>query len=276
MTEIPSLVPEVSKPVRSKKKLHIFFKIVLYSLTVLFAVVAVLAIFAFTTIYLPGRELLTQLDQLKNKETEVKTIIASKDLTKIKEEISSLRKNQQSIAKSYQKLAILSSIPVAKDYYSDGTQLLMIANDSLDTADIVIKAIEPYQDFIGLKGSADNSAKTTEDRIAFLTDSIEGIIPQLDTIEKNVAKIQTSLNKIDASRYPAEYKGYQIQSTILKAQETVGEVDKLLKDGQPILSKTSWLLGKRCSPPISIALSKMTPNYVLLVVFWDCLRYLKS
>ncbi|MCL4383913.1 DUF4012 domain-containing protein [Patescibacteria group bacterium] len=244
MTEIPSLLPNQEPPMAPPKRLHPILKATLYILTAFFALLLVIGIFAFTTIYLPGKEFLTQVNQLKNKQAEIQSILASKDLNKMKSEVASLRQDQQNLAKSYQKLAILSAIPIAKNYYSDGQQLLSITSDGLDTADIVIKAIEPYQDFIGFKGSATNSAKTTEDRIAFLTDSIEGIVPQLNVIEQKISKIQDSLDKIDASRYPEEYKGFKIQSNILKAQEVVGQVDQFLKDGQPILSKTSWLLGK--------------------------------
>ena len=234
-------IPPVAK---TPKKITPIIKIFLYIFTILFALLIVVGVFAFTTIYLPGRDLLNQVNELKAKTPEIKAAIASKDLSKINAEIVILTSSRNNIAKSYQKLAILGLLPYLKDYYNDGKQLLSIASDSLDTATIIIKAVEPYQDFIGLKGTAVSGTKTTEDRIAFLTDSVDSLVPQLDTIEKQVAKIQVSLNKIDPSRYPAEYKGLKIQSSLLQAREVVSQVDNLLKQGQPILAKTSWLLGK--------------------------------
>ncbi len=226
------------------KVLKVILRVFLYIFAVFTAIVIVVGVFAYTTIYLPGRELLSQVNQLKSKESEVKLALASRDLTKINAEIQSLDDYRQKIDVSYRKLSILASLPVAKDYYADGRQVLSIAQDGIDTAKIVVKAVEPYQDFIGLKGTATSSAKTTEDRISFLTNTIEGLVPQMDTIEKQVSKIQSSLDTIDPSRYPEEYHGIKIQSTLLQAKQTIAEVDKFLKQGQPILAKTPWLLGK--------------------------------
>jgi hypothetical protein len=163
---------------------------------------------------------------------------------KANESISKLKVYVNNIDSSYKKLGYLSIVPFANNYYKDGKRVISIAKNGLETGEIVIKAIEPYKDFIGAKGSSSSSAQTTEDRITFLTQSIEGLVPHLDTIEKKIADIQTSLDQINANRYPEEFKGIKLKSTILSAQDSIEQAHTLIKNGQPLLSKTSWLLGK--------------------------------
>lgn len=217
---------------------------IIYTLAITTALTLVLTAFVVITIIIPAKNLYDEAQILSNRQNDIKTAISSKDLAKISSEVSRLKVDHQKFSQKFQKLGILKSIPYANNYYADGQSLLLIAKDSLDTAQIVIKAIEPYQDFLGLKGSGTSSAKTTEDRITFLTDSIESLVPQLDTIEQKINEIELTLNKIDPNRYPEEFKGIALKSNLIKAQETVSQANKLLKDGQPILKKISWLLGK--------------------------------
>jgi hypothetical protein len=141
-------------------------------------------------------------------------------------------------------LGYTSKLPYLKNYYQDGQLIIAIAKDALDTGDILIAAVEPYQDFLGLKGSATDADQTTQDRISFLTESVEGIIPHLDSIEAKISNIESNLNQINPDRYPETFRGIVIRSNILKAKEAISEAHKLVKDGKPILTKTSWLLGK--------------------------------
>ncbi len=219
-------------------------KILLSIISILLITTTILTIIFFFFLYLPGKKLYAKIDLAKTESNHLKLAINQKDLNLIKQSLDKLKNHQKDIESSYKKLSLLKSLPYAKNYYQDGQLLIDITKNGLETGDIIIKAIEPYQDFLGLKGSATDSAKTTEDRINFLTESIEGIVPHLDTIEEKIAQIDQSLSQIDASRYPEEFRGFVIQSTLLKAKETVSQIHQLVKDGKPILSKTSWLLGK--------------------------------
>jgi len=223
-----------------KKKSNKLPKILL----IILAVILVLAGFLFFFVYLPAKELQNQLETTKSEVATLQQNVSDKDLEQIKIRITNLKNQVNLIDSSYNKLKLIGSFPVINSYYQDGKQTLNIAKNGLETGEIVIKAIEPYSDFLGIKGGAASSQETTEDRIAFLTQSIEGLTPYLDTIETKMADIESSINKINASRYPEELKGYQIKSNIIKAQDLIYQIYKLVKDGKPLLAKTSWLLGK--------------------------------
>lgn len=248
MITVPTISKSVSPPKSSlpagKKKMPKALKIIFKILTVFLIIIALTGIVGFFLVYLPGQKLYTQAMTLEDGVSKLKTAIANKDLKDAKVQISDLQSKLSQVQSSYQRFAYLKSLPYLKDYYADGTHLLNIGSIGLETGQIVISAIEPYQDFLGLAGSATDSAKTTQDRIDFLTESVEGLIPHLSTIEGKLSQIETELDQIDPSRYPDEIKGIPIKSDISLAKQTVSEVHQLVKNGEPILTKIPWLLGK--------------------------------
>jgi hypothetical protein len=198
----------------------------------------------FLLTYFPAKQLLTQVDSAKSDIQKLQQTISDKDIDQTKISLENLKQKTEEITKTYTKLKLVGSLPYINQFYKDGQQTLKIAKTSIETGEILITAIEPYKDFLGIKGGSTSSSDTTEDRIAFLTQSIEGLTPYLDTIETKVGEIQTSINQINASKYPEEFKGFQVKSNIIKAQDLVDQLYKLVKDGKPLLAKTSWLLGK--------------------------------
>lgn len=241
----PFLSPTKIK--KTNHKVHPVFKIILGVFLVILIVLIALAGISYKLLYLPGRELYAQILSAQTLENDIKTAVSSRDLTKIREEIVALRQKKTEIQAAFEQLSILGKLPKAKEYYQDGQQAFVIADNSLDATEIIIKAIEPYQDFLGLKGgTATASAKkeTAQDRIAFLTDSIDSIVPHFDELEAKLSNIQVALNSIDASRYPQEYRGIKVQDSLLKAQQMIDTSSEFIKNSKPILTKSSWLLGK--------------------------------
>jgi hypothetical protein len=240
--ELPSLISPAQSPKTLPKKhrkkcLWIFFLVFLLSILVIF-------LSGFFFIYVPGKNLVSLVLATKIEAEKLKISITDKDIAQTQTIINNLKGQLSTIDTKFKNLSYLKPLPYLNNYYRDGEQLISIARDSLDTGTIVIEAIIPYQDFLGLKGAASSSAKTTEDRIAFLTQSIEGLLPHLDLIEKKIENIDTSLNSIDINRYPEKYKDFPLRQTFNQGKELVAEIKKLVTDDKPILTKTSWLLGK--------------------------------
>jgi len=222
-----------------------FFKTTISILSVLAIIVAVSGVLGFFFVYLPAKNFSAQVISLKTDVVNLKTAISNKDLKATQVQIDNLQSKIQIVEKSYAKFKYVNYLPYAKNYYQDGLNAISIAKEGLTTGTILIQAIEPYQDFLGLKSTVKTDAsQTTEDRIAFLTQSVESIIPHLDTINQKLNTIENSLNKIDANRYPESFKDIQLRSLINQAKQTVTETHKLFNSGQPILKKVSWLLGK--------------------------------
>ncbi|MFA6007065.1 MAG: DUF4012 domain-containing protein [Candidatus Shapirobacteria bacterium] len=245
--EIPAtLIKNTSVSIKKtpKKKFH---KKIITVLSVIISIIVLILIFLFFGLYLPGKDLLNQINTAKITVQTLKQSISDKDLNQSKTTLGNLRQQLTLINNKFQKLSYLKIIPIAKNYYSDGQNLIKISQNALDTGDIVIQAIEPYQDFLGLKGSGVSSAKTTEDRISFLTESVGSLLPHLDSIENKIIEIDSLINKIDINRYPATYKNIAIHQDFNQVKETISQANKILSEGKPILTNISWLLGKDSS-----------------------------
>lgn len=228
------------KEIKVPKKAHKANKIIL----ILLGIFSFIALFLLFFLYLPGKSLLAQIEKTKTVAQGLSAAVSDKDLAKSKEIISNLRGELNTIDNKFKKLAYLKIVPVANNYYHDGQNLIKIGSDTLETGEIVIKAIEPYQDFLGFKGTASSSAESTEDRIAFLTQSVESLLPHFDLIESKINEIDSLVNQIDINRYPENFKGIPLHSDFNKAREIIGEIKNYIGDSKPILGQVSWLLGK--------------------------------
>lgn len=235
----PSVSP-IKTVVKTKKSPKKAIKII----TILFLIIALIGVLSFLFVYIPAKDLLNQVNQTKTEAQKIKQSISDKDLNAVKSNLSALHQQLTLINTKFQKFSYLKYIPKAKNYYSDGQNILKIGQDALDTGDILIQAIEPYQDFLGLKGSGVSSAQTTEDRISFLTESVESLLPHLDSIENKISEIDTLINKIDINRYPSTYKNIPIHQDFNQAKEAISQAKKILGEGKPLLTKVPWLLGK--------------------------------
>ncbi len=239
----PSLEEKKTQDSSLKKKKNLrrlllnIFSITLIVLSVIFALV-------FFFLLIPGKALYSQVQKLNQSVPIIKQAINDKDLIKVKETLITIKADVLSTDLSYQKFSWAKNLPFIGSYYQDGQQVLIIAKEGIETGEILITAIEPYSDFLGIKGTAVSNEETAEDRITFLTESVEGLVPYLDQIEAKIAVIDQAINKIDASRYPEEFKGFVVKANINKLQEAISETYTYVKNGKPLISKISWLLGK--------------------------------
>jgi hypothetical protein len=247
MIDVPTItVPTArTQPVADPKprKTPKFMKTIIKIFSVILILLAISAACLFFFIYIPGQKLYTQALSLKDGVSLLKTAVSNKDLKDAQIQIDNLNTKITLLNTSYQKFSYLNSLPYIRDYYADGIHTLNIGRLGLETGQIVIQAVEPYQDFLGLKGSATDSSKTTQDRITFLTQSVAGLVPHMDTINEKLDQIETELNLIDPNRYPDLFLNIPLKSDILQAKETVSEIHQLVKNSTPILAKVPWLLG---------------------------------
>lgn len=230
--------------IKNNRRFKFNRKKIIKILSIVAIVITTIAILFFLTIFIPGKKILNKVNAIKSEVTILQQSISNKDLEKVKVSLDNIKNETQSAEKTYKKMGYLKIVPILRNYYKDGQHIIDITYESIDASHIIIQAIEPYQDFLGIKGSSTSSEKTTEDRIAFLTESAEGLIPYLDNLEMKIVNIEASLSKINPDRYPEIYKGTELRSKIYKAQELVTQGKDLIKNGKPLLSKISWLLGK--------------------------------
>ncbi len=200
-------------------------------------------------IVVPGTALVNQVKNLETKAQKIKSTMATKDLKLIKREMEEVGQEVEKLEKGYKRLFLLKIIPGLRGYYLDGQGVIKAAKAGVKTGKIIIEAVEPYQDFLGLIGDEEEGAlaggeKTTEERISFLVESIEGLRPRLNEIEKELKIIEESVSRIDPQKYPERIKGREIRNKVSQGKRLIGQIRQAVSEGRPLLERADWLLGK--------------------------------
>ena len=174
----------------------------------------------------------------------------SQDLGKIKSQINVTSKSLSEFKTSYKLLSWTKILPYVGGYVSDLGHAINAAQSGMEAGTIVITAIEPYSDLLGLKGAngqqaaaATDGTKTAQDRIDFIVKSLPSLLPQIDKISTKMNIVETEVAKIEAERYPVNFKGIPVRNDIKMAQDLIAQVSTLLVSGKPLMENAPYLLG---------------------------------
>lgn len=210
-----------------------------------FAFVVLLIVAAGIPAFMTYKKGLSLYDSVKKLEVAAK----SQDLTQIKASLDQTNKSLDGFESSYKLLSWTRFIPFVGSYVSDIGHITTAAQAGMETGDIVISAIEPYSDLLGLKGAngqqsmPSDGTQTAEDRIDFIVNSLPGLLPQIDSISAKMKIIEQETSQINAEKYPVEVKGIKVRERIKLAQDLVDQASNLLVNGKPVIENAPYLLG---------------------------------
>ncbi len=237
---VASPQPPVDQNTKKTKKLILKIGIGLAAF-ILILIVAI-GIPAFLT-YQKGMVL---YKSVKNLETAAK----SQDLSQINTQIGVTSKSLADFKTSYTFLSWTRIIPYFGGYVSDLGHAVTAAQAGMDAGKIVITAIEPFSDLLGLKSAngqqaapAIDGAKTAQDRVDFIVKSLPSLLPQIDTISGKMKIVEQEVSQINAERYPAQFRGVALRNNIRSAQDLIDQASNLLVNGKPVIENAPYLLG---------------------------------
>lgn len=238
---------ETSMP--ASRKPNKALKVIKIASLVIIGLAIVLGLAAFgvySAIAGPAKSIQVRVNNLQQLGGEAKNLTKSQDLGAMKTLLEKVQGEIDGIKLDVGKLKWTASLPVAKNYYADVQELLGAATDMVDAGKIAIAGIAPYADVIGLKGLATtgDGAKTAQDRINFIVETLDKLKPQLAQIGAKLSDAKTKVNRIDVSRYPEEYKGMPIRQQLAKGIGLLDQVSDLVNDAKPMLEATPYMLGK--------------------------------
>lgn len=159
-------------------------------------------------------------------------------LGKVKEELHSLNRTLGWLSWS-------RFIPFLGGYWSDAKSATVGGIAGAEAGEILITTIEPYSDILGFNSEeeAGNGAKTAEERINFIVETIDEIIPKLDDISQKTSIMASEFGKINPDRYPEFFRGKPLRSQIKRGINLVRDMDSLVTNGKPVLERAPYLLG---------------------------------
>lgn len=203
----------------------------------LFLVICVLGI----AVGLPAYDLYKESKVLETRGRALKDSVNSQDIAVIESEFSNFKSAFSNFESKYNKLTWTKVIPFVGSYVADGEHAVKAGRYGLETAEIVIQTVKPYADIIGF-GSTDG-ADTANDRIEFIVQTIESVLPQIDVISEKVTLIQAEVDQIDPNRYPETFRGMEVRSKMYEAKTLLNQGATLLTESKPLLESAPYLLG---------------------------------
>jgi hypothetical protein len=145
---------------------------------------------------------------------------------------------------TYSRAKPLGYIPLLGAYVQDGSHALKAGGIGLEAGDLVLTALEPYADVLGFAGAETKlEFESAEDRIIFLSETVEKLTPQIDSIRTKLVEVEGELAAINENRYPVRLGDQEIRSSLVTLKKTVSGTAASLTQFEPFIKLLPDLLG---------------------------------
>ena len=231
-------------PSRMNRKFD--FKKILKSrkMMVVLGVVVILFLFSIFGIYLPVTRVyksakLTYADaQAAAYAIKTQNVsLASDQLIKVQADLANTQKDLHA-------MVYLKFVPVASWYYSDADHLMNAGTHGLTAATILVDAIKPYADVLGLKGQGSFVSGTAQQRIETAVKTIGKITPKIDELVNELTLVRGEIDKVNPKHYPAFLFGKKPGDTIANIRNLTDESVTLITSARPLIKILPQVVGE--------------------------------
>jgi hypothetical protein len=235
-------MPAGKTPQGGKKSLKVLGK----TGGVLLVVLAVLGILAYKFVIDPALALKVGVDKLKadgqlaNKAfLDRDLVLLEKTFIQTEQDIESLRKDRDD------KFSWAKNLPKIKDFYIDSDYFLNSGLYAIDAGREFSRIITPFADAAGLKVAEGQETSTLSFADAFSAwiALMPKVANDIDPLLAKIDRIGTEINKVDASKYPEEFRGAPIRSSIVSLQSTLSKLSDYAPDLKQALVVVPKVLG---------------------------------
>ncbi len=164
-------------------------------------------------------------------------VVAGQELIKTKEELVKTQNDLKNIS-------FLQFIPIASWYYNDVDHLLKAGFHSLDAASILVEAVKPYADILGLKGQGSFVMGSAEQRIQTAILTMGKITPRIDDVDKNLLLAKKEIDQVDPNHYPPILGGKKVREQLQSIKALTDEGMDFVTEAKPLIKVLPSLLGE--------------------------------
>lgn len=231
---------------KSKRKFKLkqpYFKLNRKQSLVLAAITAVVVLLLIF-VALPAYFAYKNAVGLKAEAHELLVSVQTQDINMIEAQLIETQEAFSRFDKSFRRLFFFKYLPFARSYYLDGEAGLNAGKYGFESARLALTTMKPYADILGFgNGQAKNGEESANERIEFIVQTIEGVLPQIDEISQKANLANQELQKIEPDRYPVEIKGIQIRGELKKLLNLAQEGTAMIANSKPLLEAAPYLLG---------------------------------
>jgi len=214
-------------------------------LLVIAGIVGVGVLISYFAVVAPVKRIMVSARKVEATAKGVTPFLKAQDLAGTKDHLGKVKADLDVLKSDLNRLSWTKVVPVARDYYLDGERGLIAADEMLKAGGVAIDAITPYADIIGLKGvgSTGDGAKTAQDRINFIINTLDKIKPSLSDIGSHLEAARVQMDQINPSRYPEEFRGIKLRSQLTQGIALIDQASTLVNDAKPLLESAPYMLG---------------------------------
>lgn len=161
-------------------------------------------------------------------------LLKARDLAGTKASLDSLQSTFDAMKSSYASLGFWKYSPLAW-HYGDGERVFAAGQAGLDSANIMVSAIEPYADVLGFGEGESIEGETAEDKIIRIVETLDLVGPKLDEVVQKLVYIDEQLAGINPKRYPVEIQGKEASVLIADVQDMLSTARETITNVRPLL-----------------------------------------
>lgn len=219
------------------------FKVNKKTLSIIGSVVGVLVVIGII-IAIQARAVVASATKTQTQAKVAYDAIKKQDLATAKTELAKTRTDLADTQKQLSAMAWTQFIPIVGWYYSDADHGLKAASNAIDAGDVVISAILPYADVLGLKGQGSFAGGSAEERISKAVATLDKITPQIPALQGKMEAIEKELSYIDPNRYPDKIGSHEVKPLIIQAKQYAEDGKVAVTEARPLLEVLPSLLGQ--------------------------------
>lgn len=193
--------------------------------------------------YTVAHQIQAQAGEIQTSARAAYDAFKAQDLLTAQAKLSLLPDQLANLKSEYKKLGYLRMIPVVNSYYKDGEQVFVAAESGISAAQTAVEAVAPYADILGFAGEGTFTGGSAENRIKLILETLDKVMPQLDSIATDLTTAGEAMAKIDANRYPEEFRGRPIRNYITQGQGLVEGAATAITDYRPVIEQLSSIAG---------------------------------
>lgn len=194
-----------------------------------------------------GIPLVNLYSSVKETYSQVKVtydVAKKQDVEKLSQE---LKKTEDSLNKTKQNLNLISwtrIIPFVGGYTADATRMVNSGIYGVQAGEILVEAVKPYADLLGLKGQGSFTGGSAEERIVKVVQTLDKVTPEIDKVAEKLKLIRQETDKIDQNRYPASIQGKKVKENIVLMKNLIDQAETAVTEAKPIVEVLPQVLGQ--------------------------------
>ena len=223
---------------QKRGKTKIYSKRFLIGLGIFLALLIILFLFLFPH----GVSFVASLKETLTQAKKVQDQVSAQNIIEVREQATALKEDLTKTRAELGFWGFLKFIPVLNNYYNDALHLLNAGSLSRGAVMAVSDALIPFADSLGLNGGS--AGASTEENVSKFVQIIPKILTEVDKLQETLSAIKKEISPIDPKRYPEEYSGFKIRSSLTSFRDYVVGLEKFAPELKPILKNLPEALGE--------------------------------